>query len=372
MRIGLDAALVSGGVSYRAAGVSVYSLELMRHLPLAGGGHHFFAFVPQGAPRASGIEIHNIGFPVDKPWVRIVWEQTVLPGQALARGIELIHGLVNVVPVIARVPRVVTVHDLAFMHHPERFLRSRTAYLQTAVRLSARAAQHIIAVSSSTKGDLVELFGVAEDKISVIYPGKGEQFKPVPEADANAFHAQHTGGRPYLLHVGTLEPRKNIDVLVRAFAAVKAQADLPHALVLAGARGWLYDLIFDLVRRLGLTQDVHFLDFVSPSDLPLWYNCADLFVYPSVYEGFGLPVVEAMACGTPVITTRSSSLIEVAGNGCILVAPGSPEDLQAAIERVLHDEVLRTRLRAAGLARADAFSWAQTAHQTVRVYESLA
>jgi glycosyltransferase involved in cell wall biosynthesis len=178
------------------------------------------------------------------------------------------------------------------------------------------------------------------------------------------------GGRPYILHVGTLEPRKNIDVLIRAFARLRETLDLPHALALVGARGWDYEPLFALVARLGLDQHVHFADYVRPADLPLWYTGADLFAFPSVYEGFGLPVLEAMACGLPAVTTDSSSLRELAADAALVVEPGSSEALEEAMGRILEDRALRDRLRAKGLARAAEFSWEETARQTVRVYEA--
>jgi glycosyltransferase involved in cell wall biosynthesis len=167
-----------------------------------------------------------------------------------------------------------------------------------------------------------------------------------------------------------LEPRKNIDVLVRAFAALRSRLQLPHALVLIGARGWGYEPLFHLVASLGLQDDVRFVDYVAPGDLPLWYTCADLFAYPSVYEGFGLPVLEAMACGLPVVTTNSSSLRELAADAALIVEPGSPEALEQAMQRMLEDRALREQLRAGGLVRASAHSWEKTARETVRVYEA--
>jgi glycosyltransferase involved in cell wall biosynthesis len=170
--------------------------------------------------------------------------------------------------------------------------------------------------------------------------------------------------------VGTLEPRKNQDVLIRAYARLKRRLGLPHVLALVGARGWMYEPLFALARDLGLGSDVRFVDYVAPSDLPLWYNCADLFAYPSVYEGFGLPVLEAMACGAPVVTSSTSSLGEIAGDACLTVEPGSEEALEAAMARILEDASVRAPLRSAGPVRASQFSWEKTALQTAAVYRA--
>jgi glycosyltransferase involved in cell wall biosynthesis len=171
--------------------------------------------------------------------------------------------------------------------------------------------------------------------------------------------------------VGTLEPRKNIDVLIRAFAHVRRVLGVPHLLILAGARGWMYGPLFALVQDLALQEAVRFVDYVAPEELPLWYNGADLFAYPSAYEGFGLPLVEAMACGAPAVTSASSSLVEVSAGATLTVEPGSVETLQLAITRVLEDPTLAADLRRRGIERAAAFSWRSTAEQTVGVYESV-
>jgi glycosyltransferase involved in cell wall biosynthesis len=176
-------------------------------------------------------------------------------------------------------------------------------------------------------------------------------------------------GRPFILHVGTLEPRKNLDVLLRAFAAVRERLKLDHVLALVGARGWMYEELFRLVATLDLGEAVHFVDFVPADRLPLWYNCADLFVYPSAYEGFGLPVLEAMACGVPTVTSASSGLLELASSACLTVDPGSQESLEVAIARGLQDGQLRESMRNAGLERARQFTWEETAQATVCVYE---
>lgn len=307
--------------------------------------------------------------PTHHPLARILWEQTGLPFEATRLGLDVLHGTVNVVPMAFRGPTIVTVHDLSFLRLPQQFPPVKARYLKAAVALSVRKAAHVIAVSQHTRQDLVELLRVPEDRITVVYSGASSAFRPMAESERLAFLQAHFGGRPMILHVGTLQPRKNVDVLIRAFAGLRRHAGIPHVLALAGARGWMYEDLFRLVRLEGMTEHVRFVDYVSSENLPLWYNSADLFAYPSAYEGFGLPVLEAMACGVPVVTSASSSLAELAGDAAITVPPGSQEALELALMRVLGDESLRTELRRKGLFRAAEFTWTRTALDTLAVYE---
>jgi glycosyltransferase involved in cell wall biosynthesis len=216
---------------------------------------------------------------------------------------------------------------------------------------------------------VVELLDVPACKVSVVYSGVDASFRPLPASELDTVRQDLVQGRPYILHVGTLEPRKNLDVLIRAFAAVRERLKLEHVLVLVGGRGWMYEELFQLVAELDLGDEVRFVDYVHPDRLPLWYNCADLFVYPSAYEGFGLPVLEAMACGVPTVTSASSGLQELASSACLTVDPGSQESLEVAIARGLQDSQLRETMRKAGLERASQFTWEETARATVCIYE---
>lgn len=368
MRVGLSAYLAHQGSDYRSAGVSIYTEQLLRRLPAAAPQNRYVAFVGPDAPPFDDVERVQTRFPTYRPEIRIGWEQTGLLVEAARHRVDLLHGTVNVLPAFRRKPSVVTIHDLSFLTTPRTLPRAKAQYLRYAVRLSARVAQRIIAVSRSTKSDLVDSFGVRPEKIDVIYPGVDERFHPRCDEEKTTFRTALTEGRPYILHVGTLQPRKNVDILIRAFARLKAQAGIPHLLLLAGARGWMYANLFRMVADLGLQADVRFADYVAPADLPLWYNCADVFAYPSAFEGFGLPVLEAMACGLPVVTSASSSLLEVAGDAAITVEPGSDEALAQGVGRILNDERLRQRLRSAGLQRASDWTWDVTARATAEVY----
>jgi glycosyltransferase involved in cell wall biosynthesis len=367
----VSAYLLHSGADYRAAGVSLYTHHLLMHLPGTAPQHEYVAF--QGKDGLAVPDIRTLFSPIPtvNPALRILWEQTGLPLSASHMGVDLVHGTVNVVPLVFRGPTVVTVHDLSFLRLAAQFPPMKAIYLKHAVDLSTRRATHVIAVSQNTRQDLVDLLNLPEEKISVVYSGALPVFRPLPAAERGAFLQARFGGRPMILHVGTLQPRKNIDVLIRAFAAVRRNAGIPHVLALVGARGWMYENLFTLVQRESLTEHVEFIDFVASEDLPLWYNSADLLAYPSAYEGFGLPVLEAMACGVPVVTSASSSLAELAGGAGITVPPGSQEALELALMRVLDDESLRAEMRARGLARAAQFTWQRTALDTVSVYDQV-
>jgi glycosyltransferase involved in cell wall biosynthesis len=206
--------------------------------------------------------------------------------------------------------------------------------------------------------------GLPAEKVTVAYPGISAAFRPLPQAEVEAFRARRGLPERFILYLGTLEPRKNLSTLIRAFGQVsRGQHDL--ALVLAGAKGWLYADLFKLTQDLGLADRVMFPGFVPAEELPLWYNSATVFAYPSSYEGFGLPVIEALACGRPVVTSDVSSLPEAGGSAAILVSPESPEALAGALERALGWGPAE---RAQGPAQAASFTWAATAAQTVRAY----
>jgi len=365
VRVGVLAYLLQSRRDYRAAGVSVYTEQLLRNLSSAAPHLALTAFVPPDAPPLSAMAVRRAPISTHRSAVRIVWEQAAVPW--LVRGQDVVHSTVNTLPLMAGRPTVLTIHDLSFLRFPDRLPPGRRAFLGAAVPVSARRATRVIAISESTKRDIVELLRVPEDRIRVVHQGVDARFRPGPSAVAG----EYFGGRPYILHVGTLEPRKNIDLLVRAFSGLRRDG-APHVLALIGARGWMYEPLFHLVRSLGLEDHVRFLDYVPPDELPRWYNGADLFAYPSAYEGFGLPVLEAMACGVPTVTSNASSLGEVAGTAALTVEAGSDTDLRGAMARVLENPSLAANLRQSGLVRAREFTWEKTARRTAEVYEEAA
>jgi glycosyltransferase involved in cell wall biosynthesis len=366
IHVGLNAHLLSLGSGYRSAGMTWYIYNLLAHLPEADRGIRYTAFLSEkdygGSP---GLKLQRSRLPTDRPAVRIVWEQLIQPSVARRAGLDLIHGLAFVGPMGSGCPFTVTVHDLSFLFYPQGFRTLNRLYLRLFARLSARRARRVIAVSESTKRDVVEQYGVAPEKVDVVYNGVDPVFRPLPADQVSAFRAHRGLPDHFILFVGTLEPRKNIARLLQAYAQLPG-ARPPFMFV--GGKGWFYDEIFTLVERLELGTEVHFVGYVPADDLPMWYNAADLFVYPSLYEGFGLPPLEAMACGTPVVTSTASSLPEVVGQAALLVDPADTGALARAIERGLADADLRAQMRAEGLARVAGFSWRETARRTADSY----
>jgi glycosyltransferase involved in cell wall biosynthesis len=297
--------------------------------------------------------------------MRILWEQAVQPWAINQAGVDLIHGLAFVGPLSSACPSIVTVHDLSFLLYRQGFRAVNRLYLRIFTPLSVRRARRVIAVSESTKRDLVQYYGLSPAKVDVVHNGVDSRFGPLPVGQVAAFRAERGLPERFMLFVGTLEPRKNVTRLIEAYA--RSSKALPP-LMLVGGRGWLYDEVFSRAEALKVADKVRFVGYVPDQELPLWYNAADLFVYPSLYEGFGLPPLEAMACGTPVITSTTSSLPEVVGKAGLLVDPMNVEALASAMERAYADTDLQAELRSAGLARARAFSWQQTASATVDSY----
>lgn len=383
VHVGINAHLLSSAASYRSAGVSNYSRHLLTALGrLVMDGvipHRFTAFLHADDFVARGIEVQTGSARLESPLLRIAWEQSVLP-KALARiQADVVHGLVNVLPLATRRPGVVTVHDLSFLRLPELFPPYKRAYLTALCRASVARAHQIVAVSRQTADDLAQLWGVDRERVLVAPNGVDPRFAPSVPALAASFRHAHALPERYWLYLGTLEPRKNLPMLLNAFARWRQKAtvnDQAHDqnvhLVLAGGKGWYYETIFAQVAALGLTEFVHFPGFVPEEELPAWYRGAELFVYPSRYEGFGLPVVEAMACGTPVLCSNAPGVREVAGDAAIQLAPDDVDAWVAAMSLAATQPMLRAELQHAGLAHAKQYTWETAAAVTVDAYERAA
>lgn len=370
-RIGINAHLLGAGEGYRRAGVSRYISELVRHLGEVDPNGDYVVFVPAGSgvPPTPKFRVltHTTGGPVS----RILWEQLELPRAARREHLEMLHSPVNVQPVFLPCRGVVTVMDLSFLVYPASFRAQQRLYQTLFTRLSARRATRLIAISLQTAQDLVHRCGTNASKITVVYPGVDTHFHPIAPPALDAFRQRRGLPERFILFVGTLEPRKNLPMLLHAFAQARPRLPRGCKLVLAGGKGWLYEPVLRTIEQLQLKSEVILPGFVPDEELPLWYNCADVFVYPSLYEGFGLPALEAMACGCPVMAARTSSLPEVVGDGGLLLSHDQPEVWAEALARVCSDETLRVELRRLGLVRAQRFSWATMARETVEVYREV-
>ncbi len=290
----------------------------------------------------------------------------------LLGGVDLYHATNYFLPPVASARRVVTFYDLTFIKHPEWCSPKIVGPFANNVRRFAREADAILTCSEATKRDVVELLGVVPEKITVAYGAVDEGFTPIlREAVEERVAAKLGLPTPYLLFVSTLEPRKNIEGLLRAFARIKQE--IPHTLVLAGAPGWNMGDLGARIQSLGLESRVRRMGYVADrADLPALYAAADAFVFPSFYEGFGLPVLEAMTCGCPVIVSNRASLPEVAGDAARYVDPDSMEDIAQAIREVAQGPELRASMRERGLAQARKFSWKACAEATLDVYRRVA
>jgi len=370
MLIGVDA---SRATQARRTGTERYSLELIRHL-LALYGRHRWLLYCQSAPRPGlfviGEHVTCRVIPLPRLWTHIglSWEMLTRPPDVL-----LVPA--HVLPAWRPQRSVVTVHDLGYRHHPESHPWRQRTYLEWSTRWNARVATRILVDSQATKDDLVAACGVNPTKITVVYPGRDESLSRVddPEAQA-AVRARYGIGPHYILYVGTLQPRKNLVRLIQAFARLIGQAEGIPAdleLVLAGQPGWLSDAILAEPDRLGITTRVRFPGYMADVDLAALLSGALAFAYPSLYEGFGFPVLEAQTCGVPVLTSSISSLPEVAGDAAWLVDPTSVDAIADGLCRLLTDESLRASLIARGYANVRRFSWGRAAREVLDVLEQV-
>lgn len=365
MNIGLNAHLLSGQKGYRTAGIHGYIYNTLAQIAhVAPEDWRFTAMVGAGNPHYfDGITMRHAPWNTESPLRRIVWEQTIQPWRL--GGFDLYHAMTFVSPLVLNRPSVVTVYDLSFMRYPEVLSTARRLYLRLFTALSCRRAARVIGISESTARDVRDLLNIPQAKIDVALGGYDTAtYTPLSPNTVGDFKRKNGLPDRFWLFVGTLEPRKNLVTLLDAYARLKTRPPL----VIAGGKGWLYEEIFERVARYNLAGEVHFPGFLPAEDLPLWYNSAEVFVYPSVFEGFGLPVLEAMACGTPVIVSDASSLPEVAGNAGLCIPPHDVDAWADALHRAYIDAAWRESATARGLAEAKRFTWRHTAESTIQSY----
>jgi glycosyltransferase involved in cell wall biosynthesis len=360
---------------HQHAGLGRYAQELLLALAVTDGQNEYVVFYNNPATARVDPTLERfpkITTPLSyKPWrlSAMLAHFARIPQDPLFPGVDLFHATDHLLPYFRRIKSVFTLHDLIFLFHPETHKPLNRWFLTLMMPRFLRAADAVIAVSECTKRDAIRFYGIPEEKITVIYEGVNPRFRPAsPEAIA-AVRARYNLPEHFILYVGTIEPRKNLTALLEAFHHLLATHDL--RLVFVGKKGWLYEGFFRRLRELGLEDRVIFTGYVPDEDLPAIYSAADLFVFPSLYEGFGLPVLEAMACGTPVVCSNTSCLPEVAGDAALLVDPADVRALAGAMERALTDEALRVTLRARVMGKARGFTWEQAAQKTLMVYQAL-
>jgi glycosyltransferase involved in cell wall biosynthesis len=359
--------------AHRRAGLGRYADSLARALiPLLGDRLAFFYNAEAGVEPVAGLE----RFPTRtvalgyKPWRMAVWLGQLghIPFNRLLPGAALYHATEHLLMPLRGVPTVLTVHDLIFRRYPAHHKPLNRWYLNATMPLYCRRATGIIAVSEQTKRDVVAAYGVAREKITVIYEAAAPGFRP--QTAAVVAQAKQRYGLPerYLLSVGTIEPRKNLGRVLTAFERLRGEG-LVDAFVIVGKRGWLYDDFFAQLEQSPAKEAVIFPGWVEDGDLPAIYAGAAAVAFPSEFEGFGLPALEGMACGAPVVCSKTSSLPEIAGDAALLVEPTNTDEITEALRRVLREPELAAEMRRNGYAQAAEFSWERAARETAQVYQ---
>lgn len=369
IRIGLD----MSRIGRELGGEETYSVNLARALARIDTKNDYFLYfaTARSSPLVGQANFHERLVRPRSLWIRM---PVTLPLSALRDRLDVLH-IIYVTAPICSVKQVVTAFDVAFEAYPEHFrlaVRLKRSMLQLR---AVRQASKVLTISEYSKRRLVELYQIPENKVAVVSCGVDSAlYRPIPreEAWARLRERYHVVREPFIVHVGSLQPRKNVPRLLEAYARLVAAPGIDHQLVLVG-RKWMTAEVEETLERLDLGANrVVLTGHVPDEDLPLFFNAADALVFPSLFEGFGLPCLEAMACGTPVVCSRATSLPEVVGDAAVLVDPFDVEDISRGILEVLSDPARRSDLRARGLVRAGEFSWNQTARRALRAFQEVA
>jgi glycosyltransferase involved in cell wall biosynthesis len=368
MRIGLFLTQIGR----QCAGPETYEIGLLRSLLEIDRENEYHVFcLTDGARDAIRLQYENLNFHVLYPSNRWVSTLANLPISMIRAKVDLLHATM-VAPLISPTEYVFTAHCFSNFAHPELYPWARRIPLNWNILHGVRRSRLTICVSEDVRVRMVDRFKIPLEKMQVVHNGVGENFRPIPKSEAAEIMLQKYGIRdPYILFVGQIKARKNVVRIIRAFAQLKREIKMPLKLLLAGRRIWTSDGVDEAIAEENLKDAVHELGHIGLDDLPVIYSGAELFVFPSLWEGFGIPVIEAMASGTPVVTSNISSLPEVAGDSAVLVDPYSVEEIAKGMYRILSDIAYRKSLCAKGLQRATLFSWTNTAKQTLKAYKSL-
>ncbi|HYR41772.1 MAG TPA: glycosyltransferase family 1 protein [Terriglobia bacterium] len=365
MKIGL----LVGNAGRNSGGPEIYETNLLRSLLSLDHSNEYHVYcLDRRAPDVVGIRKENLQYHQLWPKYRPVSLLTSLPWKMLRHRVDVFHATF-VPPPLALRNYIFTLVCFGMFRHPEFYPPPIRIRVQALMRLGARNAGRFLCVSKNVRDHYAERFHIPEDRLAVVYMGKSEIFHPIDDGEKRRFLKETYGiDQPYFLFSGRWEKRKNILGILEAFARVKEEAQIPHKLVLTGSRTWAAREAESLIERLGLHPHIVDVGKSPISHLPYLYGGADALVYASFWEGFGMPIIEAMACGTPVITSNVSSMPEVAGDSALLVDPYSIEDIASAMYELAVNPMHRAQLSAKGLARATQFSWEITAQRTLSEY----
>ena len=365
MRIAFD------GTTLRPArtGVGYYTEHLLHHLATESGHDEIIVIsnrpLDTTAPLPANVRVVSSSSRVP----RLVWMQAIAPRVLRRLGVDVAHFTNGMMPLAMSVPTVVTIHDMSLTMFPKYHPPRRVLLNRPLVDVAARRADAIITVSESAKRDILRLYGSQAERIHVVHEAAAPSFQPIRDPRVlERVRQRYELADRFVLYVVTIEPRKNLPKLIEGFARRRNSGEIPHQLVCAGPYGWLSRDIEDLIDRLQIEQSVRFTGYVPFDDLAALYSLAEMFVFPSLYEGFGLPVIEAMACGTPVITGHVAALTEVGGTAVEHVGHLDADSLGDAMVRLARDARRREELSSMGLQRAHAFSWQRAARETLKVY----
>ena len=352
----------------RLAGVGRYAKNVIENLAEIDGQNLYYLFVTEESRRHFQIQRENFRqvlcpFAPKFRLLRILWEQLILPWQLLYFRIDLLFTPSVAIPLWVPCKTVTTIHDMIPFHQGIRkYPKVRAAYMRWATRRAAKRSDLVLTVSEHSRQELIQFCQLSGEKILVAPDGVDEKYSRVDsKGPLSRCRTKYKLPDRFILFVGTLEPGKNILKLVEAFRRLKSQCSIPHKLVIVGPQGWGTKAILKTIENSALKDEIRITGFIPEEDLPFVYNAADLFVFPSLYEGFGLPPLEAMACGTPVVASNVPALPEVVGEAALLVDPYDIDELVSAMERILRDRQLRERLASKGMERARGFSWKKTA-----------
>ncbi len=367
MRIAIDATAIPA----KRVGAGNYILNLARTLIQIDHENEYVIFA-----QASGVSNFGGACPnakiVPLAWMsrlqRILWEQALLPAQVKSLGIDILHSPHYTLPMNTPSTSVVTFHDMTFFLYPQMHQYYKRFFFRTMIQIAAGRANAIIADSESSRQDILLLLDVKPTNVIPVPLGVSADYHHIDDREAlECIHRKYHLPERFLLYVGVLEPRKNLPALIRAYRSL-VDRGISHGLVIVGRKGWMYDQLFHTIRDLDLASRVILTGYVPEAELPLLYSAADLFIYPSLYEGFGLPVLEAMACSVPVVTSNISSMPEIVGDAGILVDPRRMDELADAVHRILNDRDLHDELARKGAERSKIFTWERTAQETLAVY----
>jgi glycosyltransferase involved in cell wall biosynthesis len=373
MRVAID---YTAGVNQRG-GVGRYTRELFRALIEADQRDEFTVYYNHKRGERPAPLFPNVKNVIERPigisdrWMTVLWHRlhVPLPVDLVTGPADIFHFPNFVLPPVRRGRTVVTVHDLSFLLHPECADEGLRNYLERTVPQAVRKADFVVVDSANTQNDVVVLLDGDPERVEVVYPAVDRHFRVIEDQAAlQAVRDRYNLHFPFILNQNVIEPRKNIPRLIEAFARLKRDLGIAHRLVIGGGLGWLYEPVFQAVEDFNVADSVVFLGYVPDEDLPALYNLAELFVYPTLYEGFGIPAVEAMACGTPVVTSNTSSLPEAVGDAGLMVRPTDVDGLAEAIAQVLTNPTLREDLSRRGLERAGTFSWKASAEKVLGIY----